>query len=166
MDNEFNKVKNIFKKNLLQREELYSQDDLAEIKSRSKTISDILLNYKEQQNNRNIYKETVKKWFVPVFCAIAVLFVVLTTICVILSFIYLKDELVVLLTSLISSLLVGFTSVISILVIITKYIFPTDEEKNFNHLISIIVKNDTKRLNHIYNDHKNIDRNEDNSKDE
>lgn len=160
--NEFRKAVNLFNKyikssvrNNKKSQNITSQNQLTEkenINERSFIITGILKNYRDQQKTRNDYKESVKRVFVPAFSIIAVLFVVLMIVAVVLAFIFLQNRKMEFLSAIIGSLVTGFSAVISILLIITHYIFPTDEEKNFNELISTIVTNDTKRLEQIANE--------------
>lgn len=149
---EINRVNSIFDRNRSDTELVKSQNDLNEnenINLRSRTITQILVNYQNQQASRYEYKEAAKKVIVPLFCAIAGLFVVLMIVAIALSIKYLHGSSVEFLTVIISSLVTGFSAVISVILIIIKYIFPNDEEKYFNDLISIIVENDTERLVHM-----------------
>lgn len=42
------------------------------------------------------------------------------------------------------------SSIFTIFLIIVKYIFPKNEEKNFNELVKVIVKDDTERMKSQY----------------
>lgn len=149
MANEINQVKNILKKNGSSIEKVHRDNDFENISARSEIISAILENYKDQQKERNTYKFSVKKVFVPVFSLIALVFAIATFVSIILSFMFLRENTGQFITTIVSSLVGGFSTIGSIMLIIVNYIFPNDEEKNFNDLISIIVKNDTERLNNI-----------------
>ena len=54
------------------------------------------------------------------------------------------------LAGLISGCVTYISSLFAIFMIIVKYIFPEDEEKNFNDLIATIIKDDTNRIKNQY----------------
>ena len=94
-------------------------------------------------------------FFVIFFIALSMLiFGGAVAVCVV-GFLYFSDKKTEFLTCIITAAVSCLTSIVTILLIIVKYIFPPDEETNFNNLVSIIVENDTMRLKDISNTDKN-----------
>ena len=120
--------------------------------NRTKEITAILVNYKNQQSDRSDFKKIYKRIIFWIFLALVIGFAGIIGFSVIRSFtksIIDNNTLV----SLITNLVAGFSSIISILVIIVKYVFPPDEESNFNDLVKDIIKQDTERIKNDTNSH-------------
>lgn len=135
--------------------EIKSQEELDRIyykemrnwqKVRAINVTAILLNYKKQQEER--YKSKKRKrelLFYFLFCVISIFTLFITIL--IFYIVYSNNiELGVLITSCITYL----GALISVLVIIVKYVFPADEEKYFTELVKSIIDNDTERTKQDY----------------
>lgn len=117
-----------------------SQSDRASI------ITDILRNYKDQQKERFNFKKDKQKKLLYVLLGIIGC---LTVTIIVLSIYFFRTTLVTHtkgIVAFISSIVTYLTVLISVLLIIVKYVFPEDEEKNFNDLVSKIIENDTVRI--------------------
>lgn len=117
-----------------------SQSDRASI------ITDILRNYKDQQKERFNFKKDKQKKLLYVLLGIIGC---LTITIIVLSIYFFRTTLVTHtkgIVAFISSIVTYLTVLISVLLIIVKYVFPEDEEKNFNDLVSKIIENDTVRI--------------------
>ena len=116
---------------------------------RAETVTDILEQYKDQQKERYEYKRDNKK---VVFVLLMIMLSVLTAAIIvsIILFFALKLNSYQALTGLIFGCVTYVSSIFAIFMIIVKYIFPEDEEKNFNSLIATIIKDDTNRIKNQY----------------
>lgn len=114
-------------------------------KARAEEITTIFTNYRKQQEERYHYKKEQKPIIVRL---LEILVFVIIAAMVILSVLLICrhniDAAVV--TVLISGFVTCFGSVLSILIVIVKYIFPEDEDNNFNSLVTSIIENDTQRI--------------------
>ncbi len=145
-------------------EELFSLDDKIEIgsqydvdknsdyhtklkdqqKKRATIVTDILENYKTQQKERYEYKKKKKPCIVTF---LLILIGILTASVCVLSFIGFNKEVNTnIVIALVSTYVTYLSAILSILVIVVRYIFPDDEDKNFNELVSSIIENDTERI--------------------
>lgn len=111
---------------------------------RAGIVTDILENYKVQQKQRYEYKTQKKP------CLVSFLLILISLLTVLIGFICYKTftgeintEIVV---ALVASLVSYLGAVFTILTIVVKHLFPNDEDKNFNELVSSIVENDTIRI--------------------
>ena len=117
---------------------------------RTKLVTEVLDNYKTQQASRNTAKGKKQN---AIFIFLMVLVGVLTlslvgAICCILFF---KENVdAKSLAGIISSCVTYLTAILTIFIVIVKYIFPSDEEKNFNDLVMMIIENDTARIKSQY----------------
>lgn len=112
---------------------------------RAEEITTIFTNYRIQQDERYKYKKKMKPvifWFL--FALITV--IVLSLFGWSIVFICLHEIDAASVVALVSSFVTCLGSILSILIIIVKYIFPEDEDKNFNALVTSIIENDTKRI--------------------
>ena len=116
---------------------------------RSTSIDRILFNYATQQQERYNFKKRWKSIFVIFFCVLSIVIISGAIIVCCYALKNLRAQSTEFLTCIITAAVSCFASIVSILLIIVKYIFPPDEETNFNDLVSIIVENDTKRLKDI-----------------
>lgn len=117
--------------------------------NRSKTIDEILENYATQQEERYTFKRNCKGGFVKFFCILATAIIIGAVFICGYALKNLREYPTEFLTCIIAATSSCFASIVSILLIIVKYVFPSDEETNFNNLVTIIVENDTKRLKDI-----------------
>ena len=116
---------------------------------RSASIDTILFNYTEQQQERYKFKKHCKTFFVFFFVILLIGLIGCSIALCVFAIHNFENRQIEFLTCIITSVVNCFTSILSILLIIVKYLFPPNEETNFNNLVSIIVKNDTKRLQDI-----------------
>lgn len=155
---EFFELNKMFKDKKKQSTRIADQSQWEEsehLKYRSASIDKILSNYTKQQEQRYTFKKRWKSFFVIFFIALSMLiFGGAVAVCVV-GFLYFSDKKTEFLTCIITAAVSCLTSIVTILLIIVKYIFPPDEETNFNNLVSIIVENDTMRLKDISNTDKN-----------
>lgn len=116
---------------------------------RAEHVTEILSQYETQQKERYEYKRDKKK---VIFNILMVLLVVLTITLLVAVILYfaLKMNSNQALAGLISGCVTYISSLFAIFMIIVKYIFPEDEEKNFNDLIATIIKDDTNRIKNQY----------------
>ncbi len=121
---------------------------------RSSSIDKILYNYTQQQEERYKFKKGWKKFFVIFFVVLAIIIIGGSCWVCWNAIMYFSEKRVEFLTCIITAAVSCFASIVSILLIIVRYIFPSDEETNFNNLVSIIVQNDTERLKDISNNDK------------
>lgn len=143
-----NEAKNIFSNS--KQNEINSDKQFGELLDisilRANHITQILENYKKQQNERDGFKKSCQK---TVFIFLLVIIAVLTaTVCVgiILFFALRLYDYAQALVGLISSCVTYLGSILAIFLIIVKYIFPENEEKYFNELVTYIIQDDTTRL--------------------
>ncbi len=112
---------------------------------RSEITSQILHNYSVQENERAEYKAKAKP--IILWSMLILLFLLTASVCTASVLVFTQKEIdAKILTGLISGLATYFASLLSILLIIVKYIFPCDEEKNFNELVKTIITNDTEQM--------------------
>lgn len=127
-------------------EEKYRHDMRFQQIRRAEIVSDIFENYKIQQCKRYEYKRDTKPiifWFlIGIIIALTASFIVWIGLLFGLYGCATNQALV----GLIASCITYLSSLISLFLIIIKYVFPTDEEKNFNDLVSAIITNDTTRI--------------------
>lgn len=112
---------------------------------RTEEITRIFQNYRTQQAERYNYKERKKPiifWFL--FSLVIAIVALLFTWSIV--FICLHEIDTACVVALVSSFITCLGSILSILIIIVKYVFPEDEDKNFNALVTSIIENDTKRI--------------------
>lgn len=150
-----NEVLNIFSKAL--RREVVDDKDFdndnyrlfRENVKRAEHVTEILSQYETQQKERYAYKRDKKK---VIFNILMVMLVVLTITLLISVILYfaLKMNSNQALAGLISGCVTYISSLFAIFMIIVKYIFPEDEEKNFNDLIATIIQDDTNRIKNQY----------------
>ncbi len=109
---------------------------------RTQTITEILSNYTSQQKERYIYKKDNKPVIFWILTSIMLLLTlgIIAWVVLALVLVELNTQAVI---AIIGSLVTYLGSLISILIVIVNYLFPADEEKNFNNLVSTIVQNDT-----------------------
>ena len=157
-DSEVKKVWNLFEKMEKVSVPIQKQDDWEEerknLNERSKIIKDILRHYAEQQEERYKFKKNWKIFFIIFFLVLATAIIAGAFFLAIVAIKYFSDKQTELITCLITSGVSCFGSIVSILLIIIKYVFPNDEETNFNNLVANIVQNDTERLKDISNNDK------------
>ena len=111
---------------------------------RAGIVTDILDNYKTQQKQRYDYKKEKKPCLVNFLLTLVILLTLLMGyICYKTFSSQINTEIVV---ALVASLVSYLGSVFTILTIVVKHLFPSDEDKNFNELVSSIVENDTIRI--------------------
>lgn len=124
--------------------EVEDSKDSHERGERTKIITSLFGNYRDQQAERYEYKKEKKGSILRflVFLIIGI-FALLCYCCytVVSRNSYKTEDIV----ALVSSFVTCLGSILSILMIIIKYIFPEDEDKNFNNLVTAIIENDTKR---------------------
>ncbi|MBQ8684968.1 MAG: hypothetical protein IJ514_02205 [Clostridia bacterium] len=123
----------------------YRQTMRAEQEKRTEEITKIFVNYRGQQEQRYEYKHNIKPKIIGfLFRLIIALVVLLAAFSIILICVQeIEGPSVV---ALVTGFVTCLGSVLSILVIIVKYIFPEDEDKNFNDLVTSIITNDTVRI--------------------
>ena len=122
------------------RQKMHKQQEL-----RAEQVTQIFYNYREQQQQRYNYKKKMKPrifWFLfsLVIAIVALLFAWSIV------FICLHEIDAASVVALVSSFITCLGSILSILIIIVRYVFPEDEDKNFNALVTSIIENDTKRI--------------------
>lgn len=117
---------------------------------RANNITQILNNYKRQQDQRNIFK--MRKQTVIFRFMLSLVFILtaafLTSI--VMVFRYGDQFNIKELVGIITCCVTYLSSIFTIFLIIVKYIFPKNEEKNFNELVKVIVKDDTERMKSQY----------------
>lgn len=114
-------------------------------KARAEEITTIFTNYRKQQEERYHYKKEQKPIIVRLLVILVfVIIAAMVTLSVLLICRHNIDAAVA--TVLISGFVTCFGSVLSILIVIVKYIFPEDEDNNFNSLVTSIIENDTQRI--------------------
>lgn len=113
-------------------------------------ITGILGNYKDQQNSRYLFKTKTQKilfWFliglIGVLTAALIIFVIFL-------FKFNSKMNVEVIVGLVSGCITYLGSLLTIFLVVVKYVFPEDEEKNFNELVSNIIKNHTDRIKNEY----------------
>lgn len=112
---------------------------------RTERITEILSNYKLQQQERYKYKKEMKpKVFWLLFSLVCVIVALLIGWCIAFICLHKIDSTSV--VALVSGFITCLGSVLSILIIIVKYVFPEGEDANFNTLVTTIIENDTKRI--------------------
>lgn len=146
----------------LEKELSYREAMRDEQGERAKVITTILKNYTTQQWERNDYKRKTKRvifiFLMSIISLLTAAAISWITILFVLNDELNNQDLIGLVTTCISYLI----SVISLFLIIVKYVFPMDEEKNFNYLVTSIIQNDTER---IKNDNEYLFRNRGKQKD-
>lgn len=126
-------------------EYLYRQAMQNEQKARAKKITNIFSNYVQQQKDRYNYKERVKRKMVRGLMALVV--VIFIAVLVLSRVFILRAEIDTTgVVALVGAWITGLGSIVSILLIVVRYLFPEDEDKNFNDLVTSIIENDTKRI--------------------
>lgn len=110
---------------------------------RSEIITNILGNYDQEQEKRFEYKRNKKAIIFWVFMSLMIILALQFVVCSVLIFVVHKTISNQDIIAVISNGVTFLTAVISIFLIIVKYIFPTDEEKYFNELVKAIVESDT-----------------------
>lgn len=139
-----------------QTEELQNQSDLKselayrqkmrdEQEKRTEEITQLFVNYRKQQSERYDYKCKTKPQFVHflfgLIIAIGLVFVIF-----LLAVLGTQDLNGADIAMIITGFVTCLGSILSILLIIVKYLFPEDEDKDFNDLIKSIITNDTVRI--------------------
>lgn len=112
---------------------------------RAEEITKIFQNYRTQQKERYDYKKEMKPtifWFL--FSLVIAIVGLLFAWSIV--FICLHEIDAASVVALVSSFITCLGSILSILIIIVRYVFPEDEDKNFNALVTSIIENDTKRI--------------------
>ena len=122
------------------RQKMHKQQEL-----RAEQVTQIFCNYREQQQQRYNYKKKMKPkifWFL-IFLVVGIFGLLLLLSVGIIRRYEIDTTSVV---ALVSSFVTCLGSILSILIIIVRYVFPEDEDKNFNALVTSIIENDTKRI--------------------
>ncbi len=129
----------------LENEYNYRQKMRVEQEKRTEEITKIFVNYRGQQEQRYRYKHEMKPKLVSFLLNIIIAIIaVLAIFSILLICIHeLEGPSVV---ALVSGFVTCLGTVVSIFVIIIKYVFPEDEDKNFNDLVKSIITNDTVRI--------------------
>lgn len=129
----------------LQSELAYREKMRKEQEKRTEEITNLFVNYRGQQEQRYKYKHEIKpKLIRRLSILIGVLIVLLAVFSVLIVCLNEINGAVV--VALVSGFITCLSAVLSILLIIVKYIFPEDEDKNFNDLVKSIITNDTMRI--------------------
>lgn len=115
-----------------------------EQKKRAEQVTLLLQNYTTQQSKRNDYKETAKPKIVRFLLSLIGVFAFAMVVAVVLGIVHGVDSLT--LGALVAGCVTFLGSIITVLVIIVKYLFPENEEANFNDLVKSIIANDTERM--------------------
>lgn len=113
-------------------------------KKRAEQVTKLLENYTEQQAKRNAYKQESKPKIVSVLIVLVFILTLGIIASIILGIILGVDALA--LGALISGCVTYLSSIIALFLIIVKYLFPENEEANFNDLVKSIISNDTERM--------------------
>lgn len=111
---------------------------------RARHVTELLQNYKNQQIERNTYKEKAKPKIMRFLMGLIVILTLALGAMVVCYFIF--DTNGDMLGGLITSCVTYLGSLLTILLVIVKYIFPENEESNFNDLVKSIISNDTERV--------------------
>lgn len=114
-------------------------------KERAEEITTIFTNYRKQQEARYEYK-TGKKPVILWTLLGLVAVIIIATIVLTAFLVRCRDIDASVAAVLISGFVTSLGSVLSILTIVVKYVFPEDEDKNFNALVTSIIENDTQRI--------------------
>lgn len=115
-----------------------------EQKKRAERVTQLLENYTIQQVERNTYKQESKPKIVSVLIVLVFILTLGIIVSIILGIILGVDALA--LGALVSGCVTYLSSIIALFLIIVKYIFPENEEANFNDLVKSIISNDTERM--------------------
>lgn len=112
---------------------------------RTNHISDILESYKTQQGERERMRREQRSTVLKVLLGSIIVLLIIALILVIWastrSEFRLEDA-----ATVITSILALLGAILSIIHTIVKYLFPTDEDKNFNDLVVKIIEGDTSQL--------------------
>lgn len=116
-----------------------------EQEKRTEEITKLFVNYREQQEKRYKYKDEMKpqlvRFLFSLIFAIGVIFVLFLLVALLTQEIDGADIVMI-----VASFVTCLGSILSIVLIIVKYIFPEEEDKDFNDLIKAIITNDTVRI--------------------
>lgn len=113
----------------------------AEQLERAQTVTVILQNYNSQQVDRNDYKKKMR----PVMFWLLMVVILALTVGIVI-FVAINKITTEAIVGIVSACVTYLGSLLTILIVIIKYIFPEDEDKNFNSLVTTIVDNDTERI--------------------
>ena len=122
----------------------YHADMRAEQLASAQTVTEILKNYNNQQKDRNDYKKVMRH--VLFWLLMAVILGLTICIIVFVSKIVINEITTEAIIGIVSAGVTYLGSLLTILIVIVKYIFPEDEDKNFHNLLTTIVDNDTERI--------------------
>ena len=112
---------------------------------RTNCISDILDSYRTQQCVRERVRRRQRK--VVLYSLLGIIAVLLSVTIALFVWASKKSEFRVAdAATVITSILAIITAILSIIHTIVKYLFPTDEDKNFNDLVVKIIEGDTSQL--------------------
>ena len=129
----------------LASEYAYREKMRTEQARRTEEITRLFINYRGQQAERYEYKHNTKPRIVRFLTLLIVVIVfLLATFSILLICLKKIDGPTVI--ALVSAFITCLGTILSILMIVVKYIFPEDEDKNFNDLVKSIITNDTARI--------------------
>lgn len=140
----------VYRDSFLETAYRYQNAEAQENAKQATLITSILENYKDQQSKRNKNKYSKQK---TIFWVLMVLVCGLTiALALWIGFLFCFHQTIATpeIIGLITSCITYLSSLLIIFFVIVKYVFPEDEEKDFNELVAIIIKNHTDRLNKEY----------------
>ena len=105
---------------------------------RGEITTGILKNYKEQQFDRYTYRDKKRKVILNILLGVLIAIVACIISCFICSVAVQSYKL----ETIVSTFVTLFGSLVTVLIIIVKYVFPTNEDTDFNELVTNIIKND------------------------
>ena len=128
----------------------YQEIESEENAKQATLITDILNNYTNQQKDRFNYKSRTQKFIFWFLMALVAALTAALIAWISYLFKYHQSFDIPDIIGLVTSCITYLSSLLTIFLVIVKYVFPEDEEKNFNELVSNIIKNHTDRLKNEY----------------